>query len=330
MLVLVLLIAAGWTGVWFYASREANNRFDLFLADETARGREWTCHDRFGGGYPFRVEIGCTAIEGTITDPEGRRYKIAAGRFELLAQAYELGRVIARLDGPFNLAAGDGDMLIRGDWRSLRASAHARPRRIDQIDVVARGVTGDAPGLAGFPGQTNKFAADTLEMHARIRERHGETGDIDLAASGEGILFAPEGNAPPPFSLEMNGLARNAPLRRTGDPLAFFAGAGGALDIERLKLVQNGSMIYLRGSLRLDDQMRPEGDLRLAAGGGDLRTPGAEGAFGGILPIVAMALRFAGQPTEIDGEPASAADLTIRGGEVRLGPITLGTVPALR
>ena len=61
-----------------------------------------------------------------------------------------------------------------------------------------------------------------------------------------------------------------------------------------------------------------------------MRTPGAEGAFGGILPIMAMALRFAGKPTEIDGEPASAANLAIHNGEVRVGPITLGNVPSLR
>ncbi|MGE0845134.1 MAG: DUF2125 domain-containing protein [Flavobacteriaceae bacterium] len=329
-LLLVVALAIGWTAVWHFASTEASRRFDELLAREAAAGRDWTCENREDGGWPYRVEISCDRLTGRVL-AGAQSYDVVAGDFRILALAYRPNHVIAELGAPLTVTKPDGgDPLLEARWDLLHASARGRPGAVESADIAVEGLQGSAPGLADFPGVRNAFAAERAEIHARDAGRSGDTADIEVAASGSGIVYAPDEGSPPPFGLDGRGMLRNVPLRPQGRPAAALASAGSSAEIARLRLDQQGSTIHLDGTVRLDAQSRPAGTLRLAARGGDLTTPGAEGAFGGILPILAMALRFTGKPVEIDGEPASAADIVIADGEIRLGPVVLGKVGPLR
>jgi hypothetical protein len=60
--VLLVLIAAGWSGFWFYVQGRVTQTLDNALAREVQAGRTWTCADRSVGGYPFRIEVRCSSL----------------------------------------------------------------------------------------------------------------------------------------------------------------------------------------------------------------------------------------------------------------------------
>ena len=51
-IVLLVLVVAGWSTAWLYASSEAGRQVDAWIRKEAAQGRTWTCPNRTIGGYP--------------------------------------------------------------------------------------------------------------------------------------------------------------------------------------------------------------------------------------------------------------------------------------
>src|SRR5258708_6223753 len=56
---LVVLLAAGWTGLWFYAAARAETEIATFRARERQAGRLQECASQSISGYPFRIEVRC-------------------------------------------------------------------------------------------------------------------------------------------------------------------------------------------------------------------------------------------------------------------------------
>src|SRR5262245_51419551 len=58
-LIVVLVLAAAWTGFWFYASSTAQATLAQWREQEARLGRTYTCGSQSAGGYPFRLEVRC-------------------------------------------------------------------------------------------------------------------------------------------------------------------------------------------------------------------------------------------------------------------------------
>src|SRR5215475_15964309 len=58
---LVVLLAAAWTGLWFYAAARAETEIAAWRAREFQAGRFQDCATQSIGGYPFRIEVRCGA-----------------------------------------------------------------------------------------------------------------------------------------------------------------------------------------------------------------------------------------------------------------------------
>src|SRR4051812_14429334 len=58
--VLLLILAAAWSGFWFYAASQAEIAADAWRAQEAKAGRVYDCAKRSIAGFPFRFEVRCS------------------------------------------------------------------------------------------------------------------------------------------------------------------------------------------------------------------------------------------------------------------------------
>ena len=79
---MLLLVAVAWTVGWFLIRNRVGEALDSWLAAEARNGRQWTCRDRTIVGYPFRIEIVCSALDlkqGAVAASFGRVEAVAQG-----------------------------------------------------------------------------------------------------------------------------------------------------------------------------------------------------------------------------------------------------------
>ena len=67
-LIFVLVLAVAWSGLWFYASGEAETRINAWQAQQAAAGRTFACGNQAVGGFPFRIEVRCTKVSVELKD----------------------------------------------------------------------------------------------------------------------------------------------------------------------------------------------------------------------------------------------------------------------
>jgi len=55
----VVVLAAGWSALWFYAAGRAEADLAAWRESERQAGRTQHCASQSIGGYPFRIEVRC-------------------------------------------------------------------------------------------------------------------------------------------------------------------------------------------------------------------------------------------------------------------------------
>src|SRR5262249_32295565 len=68
---IIVVLAAAWTALWFYAAARADAEIALWREREQQTGRAQDCASQSIGGYPFRIEVRCGGasfeLKGTPT-----------------------------------------------------------------------------------------------------------------------------------------------------------------------------------------------------------------------------------------------------------------------
>ncbi|MCK0197875.1 DUF2125 domain-containing protein [Ancylobacter sp. 6x-1] len=326
---LLLLAAAGWTVMWFYAAHRAQAEIDAWIVREAAQGRQWSCGERSFGGFPFRFELICAepklVLENTGTPGAG--WTVTARRAHAVAQVWDPQHIIAEFEGPSSLTEASTGRKLDANWSLLQTSAVGSEGRPDRVSVSVNNYTLSQGGSA-------LFAARHLEVHAR--HHPGDAGPtLDLAAGMEGGT-GPESLAPgqPPVDGELQATITQTPEFRSmppADRLRLWQQAGGRLKLVVGKLSTADSVLMARGDLGVDERLRPVGEVQLTVAGSDKLVAALTGAglvppiLTGILPAVLSA----GAPTEVDGKKGSSFTFTLRDGRVFMGFIPLGKIGPL-
>jgi hypothetical protein len=263
--ILLLLAAVAWSAAWFYIRNRASDALDTWLAAETRAGREWTCQDRRIGGYPFRVEIVCPAL-----DLKQGAVNASFGRVEAIAQVYQPRLVLVEAEGP--LRASDGRATVQGTWNLLQASVHASQTGLQRLSLV---VTDPKVTVAGLAPQEIATSGKRLELHLRPNPSRTQEKAYDAAASiREASLPALDAlvGGTEPTNLDTDLTITEAEGFR-GRPIAQelerWRRAGGKLDILMLSLAKGSRRLEAKGDLRFDEEHRPTGQLNVAAAGLD-------------------------------------------------------------
>jgi len=354
-LIVVLALAAAWSGFWFYAVSQAEAMLTGWRAREAQAGRSYACGRQSIGGFPFRFEITCSDASAKFSSNEPS-VAFAAANVHLAYQIYDPSLLIAEIAAPLTIAV-TGETPVQARWKLLQISLRGRPPVPERISMVADDAAVDQPGATG----TAILQAKRIEVHARVASGSvTERPVLDLAVTLTGFAAPtvhPLMRAPVNFTAigMLRGLddLRPKPLPAR---LRQLQAAGGRLQVKQARVQQGDVTAVAAGSLGLTSDGRLDGELDMTVAGLDRVLPllgidqlmpkneklaPALGALDRLVPGLgqvvrnqagtglAVGLALIGRPAELEGRKALALPLRFVEGSVYLGPVRVGEVAPL-
>jgi hypothetical protein len=353
LLALVVLVAAGWTGLWSYAAKRADAELAAWRNREAAAGRVVGCGTQRIAGFPFRIEITC--VDPTLNLQASQ---LTFRLKDLLAavQIYQPTLLIGEFTGPLTVANDGRPPDMVADWSLAQTSVHGLPSEPDRVSVVL-----DKPSLArpASPAAQTLASAQHLELHARQAPRLPQDPPVlDLALDLRQALLpafaqVPEGPIDAEIAATLRGLTdlRPKPLPAL---LRDLQAANGRLDITHARVRQGEIIGVGQGTLSLTARGTLDGQLQLtvagleqlmAALGLDKKVGQAsQNALDRVAPglnldrllgprgnaaLAAAGVAMLGQPAELEGRRAVTLPLRFADGVVFLGPLRAGELPPL-
>jgi hypothetical protein len=325
--VLLLLVAIAWSVAWFVIRDRVSERLDAAMAREAAAGRQWTCADRALAGYPFRIEVACSAL--TLQRGAARA---SFGRVVSVAQVYQPRLIIAEVAGPLHVESGEA--RVDAQWRLLQTSVHLVEGGFQRASLVTNGASVRATGLA--PAEI-AGTVERLESHLRPDPaRFGTDGAYDVAVSAAkavvpGLNELIGGDEPIDLGADVVlTRARSFAPGPAVEQVERWRQQGGSLELTRVTLAKGPRRLEAKGTLGIDDLHRATGRLELAAAGlEDLvaRITGVRigGTGGALLGSLMGAPKPNANRTGSGGDQKLAQLPLVRleNGRVLLGPLTL-------
>ena len=354
-LILVLVLGAVWTGVWFFAASEAEKRMNAWREQQASAGRKFDCATQTVGGYPFRIEVRCT---GATVELQDTRPPIAIKLKEILAvaQVWDPKLLIAEFTGPLAVAEAGQQPHVIASWSLAQASVRGTPAAPERASVVVDGLK-----LEGATAGQVLFDSKHAEFHARVQYGSWPHNPaIDLAVK-LAAAAAPTIHPLVAQPLDADIMAVLHGMKDfVGKPLPVrlreWQAAGGKLEVQSARLAQAESLAHAKGTLALTQGGRLDGALQLTVAGIERFLPAIGGEQGSSLNLNRVApalnaidrvvpglaqrvppqkqqslqaglLALLGQPAELEGKRAISVPVRFNDGAARFGPIPLGQVP---
>ena len=288
-LLLVLVLAAAWTGFWFYAARAADRMIAAWIEREAKVGRVYTCASRTIGGYPFRIEARCT---DPIVELRGGTAPIVIKARQILAvaQVYQPDLVIAEVTGPMTVTEPGERRRWPATGLCCRRACGACRRRSSASHWWCR--------ARSWNGRARRMPepvmrAERIEFHVR-RSSNPRQRQARLRSRGArrgGLVPAWPALAARPLNAEatavLSGVSDLSPMP-VAARLREWQSAGGRLAITAIRLQQGDAVAVAKGDLGLSPRGRLDGALTITAAGFDelarmlgLPTP----RKGGVKPV---------------------------------------------
>jgi hypothetical protein len=360
----VVVLAAGWSALWFYAAGRAEADLAAWRESERQADRTQHCASQSIGGYPFRIEVRCDGAGLQLDGAPTLQLKLPTA--VVAAQVYDPKLLIGEFTGPLEISEAGRPPAAIVNWNLGQASVRGLPSRVERASLVLAGPTVRAPSLAGDDAV---LSARRLELHGR--QAPGSAANDPVIETVLRLDTAVADKLESVFDLEIADrlrlLAANpidadvaATLRGVDDispkpwSLRFkqWQARDGELKIEKARLAQQDVVAMGAGSLRLTPRGGLDGELRLTVVGIEkllkmldidrIMTEGQIGAtfnaldrlmpgLGGIArqsaaPGLVAAL---GERTTLEGKPAVAFPVRFVDGTVFIGPFQVGVVPPL-
>src|SRR3984885_13673538 len=99
----VVILAAVWCALWYYAAGIADRTMSGWIAREATAGRVYTCGSQTISGFPFRIEADCATAGATISSTQPP-FAVAAKDVSVAAQVYRPTTLVGDLTGPLTVA----------------------------------------------------------------------------------------------------------------------------------------------------------------------------------------------------------------------------------
>jgi hypothetical protein len=271
MPVLVLVAAAAWSGFWFYAASQVDEKADAWRAQEAKSGRVYDCAKRSVAGFPFRLEVRCDGVSVVLqsqaaapTQPVTARL----GQILVVAQVYDPKLLIAEFTAPARISDRSGaSMLV--NWRTARASVVGLPAIPQRASIVF-----DDPSIDRISGsiQTPLARAKHVELHGRLAD--GATLDHPVIEAAVNIQTGSLQEVHPllaqPFDADMrallSGLKDFAP-KPWPERFREIQASGGHVELVQSRIVQGDLVAVATGTLGLTAQGNLDGELQMTVAG---------------------------------------------------------------
>jgi hypothetical protein len=361
---LVVVLAAGWSVVWFYAAARAEPELAAWREAERRAGRTQDCASQSIGGYPFRIEVRCGGAGLELKGTPTLQLKLPFAA--VAVQVYDPKLLIAEFTGPLEVSEPERARVALVDWNLGQASVRGLPSGMERASLVLVGPSIRVPSLTGNDAV---FSARRLELHGR--QAPGSPADnptveaalrLDAAVADklENLFDAATADkvrvlAANPTDADVATTLRGVDDIRPKPWPAWFKewqARGGQLEIDKARLAQQDVIAAGSGVLQLTPRGGLEGNLQVTVVGIEkilkmfdidrIMSEGQIGAtfnaldrlvpgLGGIArqsaaPSLIAAL---GQRTTLEGKPAVTFPIRFVDGTVFLGPFQVGAVPPL-
>jgi hypothetical protein len=360
----VVILAAGWSALWFYAAGRAEADLAARREAERRAGRTQECASQSIGGYPFRIEVRCAGARLELKGAPTLQFKLP--RAVVAVQVFDPRLLIGEFIGPLEISEPGRPRAAVVNWTLGQASVRDLPSPVQRASFVLVGPSVQLPSLAGNDAV---LRGRRLELHGR--QAPGATADNPIFQIALRLDAAVADKLESMFDAsvaeKLRALASNpidadiaTTLRGVDDispkpwPVWFkeWQARGGEIEIEKGRLAQQDVIAVGAGALKLTprggldgalqvtvlgiekllkmldiDRMMTEGQIGATFNALDRLVPGLGGiARQSAAPSLIAAL---GQRTSLEGKPAVAFPVRFVDGTVFLGPFQVGVVPPL-
>lgn len=355
-LVLVVAIAAIWTGLWFYAASAAERAIDGWRAREARSGRSYECAQQTIGGFPLRIEVRCSDPSAEMRG-RGTPLVLKGAGLVVRAQVHQPTLLTGEFRGPMTVAEAGKPPALTANWSSGRSSVRGTPRNPQRGSLAFDDLTVQR---AEDGERKTVLNAKRIELNGRVAEGSASQNPVLEVVLRASATVAPELHAmlatpvDADITATLRGLANFAP-KPWDARLRELQQRGGRIEITNARVQQGEAIAVSSGSLRLTEHGNLDGQLDLTVVGieqvirsldlEDLFSKGQVGAtidrldrlipgLGKLArknaaPGVLAGLDAIGKRTTLEGKPATMLPLRFDDGRVLLGPIPVGRVPPL-
>ncbi len=328
---ILVLIPVLWVGYWFAAQTIARAAIDRVTERPVAGGR-FACAGENLGGFPLRLDFGCThARFGDGSQGAGERLSAALGGVQASAPLYLPGHVEATLTSPFVVNAPLSGIAITTAWADANTSATAgldglksAAATFHSLDFSTAGgpvlpvkaLTADLAEASVTPTGGNAYRFSATAHGLKVVRRDGREFPV---IDGDAVITV----------LDFGGSLGTDPRAK----LRAWARAGGTAHIDRLRFAAGGAVADADGQLTIASDGLISGTLNVRLSNPDAFValaeaikPGAAKEAGKILAVVS-ALTV---PVDTPDGPARQTTLVIRNGLVAIGILPVGMIPPIR
>ncbi len=321
--VVVVALAVGWAGFWFFAKARVAEGIDSWIAKEAAAGREWACARRAISGFPFRIEVKCDGVS-LLRRNDPSAPALALGPLHTVAQIYNPRHIIIETPGPLAANWTDGRKAMLA-WTRGQMSLRSSKEGFERASIVMEEPAFTSEGLEAEATRASRLEAHLRPAPGRETEQAFDVS-LMLDSLASPVLDALAGS-PQPAELRLSMIATRAGAFADGlTPVSIdgWRGLGGVLEVPRFGLKKGQAVLEGTGWLALDEMRRLRGRIEASQSGID-----QIGGFrlGGLLDAGAL---LAGRPavtTEGGRSLKPLPPIEAREGRVYLGPLRLPGPP---
>jgi hypothetical protein len=359
-LTLVILVAAlfgGWSWFWQYAADKAQAAIEGWRAREAKAGRIYECGSQSIGGYPFRFEVNCDRAAALFRSNQPP-VEVKTASVLAAVQVYQPNLLITEINGPLTIADIGHAPKIIANWKLGQSSVRGTPKSPERVSVVF-----DEPvvNLVSGDQQINLLRAKRIEAHGRIAAGSAAENPVIEIVLRLDHASAPAFNPATvqPVDAEITGVLRGLgdfspkPWRERFRELQK---KGGRIDITQARIRQGDTLAVGSGSLSIDPNGQLDGQLSVTVAGLEpfliaigaaqvvQKSPNMDKVAGmldrlapGLGDVareqaganLSLGINMLGQPASLEGRHAVTLPLRFKQGTAYLGPIPLGSTPAL-
>jgi hypothetical protein len=325
-----LLLATGaYTAYWFAVAGRVENGLIAWAQSARAEKIDVSWQQMRVSGYPaaFRVDLVSAGLrDGGVTPSP----KFSIPLLSAVARPWDISEW--RLSAPdrfvSGLATGAVSPLAKLTAKAADGFVAIEPEGGWKLWLTVRDATVEAGARVGI-----KSADATASVPAKPPRGHSDPIVAFAVAARQIILpigIAPLGDAIDELDLTatVKGLV---PSGKLADAVAAWRDAGGAIELDNLRLKWGALSATATGTLALDRELQPSGRLSGAIRGYDqilmalVQNGQMRPADAGLARIALTMLAKTGP----DGEPEIRTVLSMEDGKMFLGPAKLGKAPRL-
>src|SRR5262245_454579 len=121
LVILILLVAGGWSALWYYAAGRAEAMVAGWREREARAGRIHTCGSQTISGFPFRFEMRCTdpGLELKSAQPP---LSLKAKGILITARVWQPTVLNSEITGPLTISDPAG--TITTNWKHAQTELH--------------------------------------------------------------------------------------------------------------------------------------------------------------------------------------------------------------